>query len=186
PVWGDWQIFANRMRVFVNPYAPSEIWAGGQGAIENGFLVYIKEEEEQNQWNGLVPNPTVVKKVVFDKQSPQGIYVGWEGELAKTTDNGATWKTLIDRHEEAHFFMGIGISQNDPNLVFAGKWIKIEDPQPLELYYSQDKGNTWKTMNFPGVDFGGVYDLIVKSESDRERIFVGLDKGGVYEIIMSR
>lgn len=186
PIWGDWQTFANRMRVFINPYAPDEIWAGGQGGIENGFLVYIKGGEEQQVWTDLVPNPTVVKKVVFDNKSPQGIYVGWEGELAKTTDKGATWQTLFDRHEDSHFFMGIGISQNDPDLVFAGKWIKIEDKQPLELYYSQDNGNTWETKNFPGVDFGGVQDLIVKSESGRERIFVGLDKGGVYEIIMSR
>jgi hypothetical protein len=44
----------------------------------------------------------------------------------------------------------------------------------------------WKTKNFPEADIGGVQDLIVKSESVRERIFFGLDEGGVYEIIMRR
>ncbi len=184
PIWGDWKIFGNRMRMAINPYAADEIWAGGQGAIENGFLVYLKGEEEVGFWNGLVPNPTVVKEIVFDNLTPQAIYVGWEGELAKTTDKGATWQTLIDKHEEAHFFMGIGISQTDQNLVFSGKWIKTEDEQPLELFYSFDRGNNWNTEKFPGVRFGGVQDLIVKSESGRERIFLGLDKGGVYEINM--
>lgn len=153
-------------------------------SIENGFLVYLKGEKEVNSWNDLVPNPTVVKKIVFDNLTPQTIYVGWEGELAKTTDKGASWKTLIDRHEEAHFFMGIALSQIDQNLVFTGKWIKTDGEQPLELFYSFDKGNNWKTESFPEVSFGGIQDLIVKSESGKERIFVGLDKGGVYEIII--
>src|SRR5690606_8015541 len=107
-VWGDWQMFSNRLRMAINPLAPDEIWAGGQGAMEDGYLVYLKEETEQQFWNDLVPNPTVVKEIVFDNLNPQTIYVGWEGEIAKTTDKGASWETLIDRHEEAHFFMGIG------------------------------------------------------------------------------
>ncbi|WP_114750022.1 WD40/YVTN/BNR-like repeat-containing protein [Pleomorphovibrio marinus] len=186
PIWGDFDMFANRMKVFVNPAQPTDIWAGGQGGMENGYLIHLSDEEEINYWNDLVPNPTTVKKVAFDTQTPQGIYVGWEGELARTTDDGQTWETLIDRHEEAHFFFGVGFSSTNPNLVFAGKWEKTDGPQPLELFYSLDKGDTWEVKSFPGVTYGGIHDLIVKTESGKERVFVGLDKGGVYEIVMNR
>jgi len=186
PIWGDFDMFANRMRVFINSTKPSDVWTGGQGGIENGYLVHLRNEEEVNFWNDLVPNPTTVKKVAFDTQTPQGIYVGWEGELARTTNEGQTWETLIDRHEESHFFFGIGFSTADPNLIFTGKWEKTDGPQPLELFYSKDKGSSWKVKNFPEVTYGGIHDLIVKTESGKERIFVGLDKGGVYEIVMHR
>ena len=186
PIWGDFDLFANRIRSFINPTKPNDIWAGGQGGIENGYLIHLRNEQEINAWNDLVPNPTTVKKVAFDTHTPQGIYVGWEGELARTTNEGQTWETLIDRHEESHFFFGIGFSTADPNLIFTGKWEKTDGPQPLELFYSIDKGVTWKVKNFPDVTYGGIQDLIVKTESGRERIFVGLDKGGVYEIVMHR
>jgi len=186
PIWGDFDMFANRMRAFINPPKPNDVWTGGQGAIENGYLVHLRNEEEINFWNDLVPNPTTVKKVAFDSHTPQGIYVGWEGELSRTTDEGQTWEMLIDRHEESHFFFGIGFSTANPQLVVAGKWAKTDEPQPLELFYSLDRGNTWKVKDFPQVAYGGIHDLIVKSESGKERIFVGLDKGGVYEIVMNR
>ncbi|WP_158858829.1 hypothetical protein [Lunatibacter salilacus] len=186
PVWGDFDMFANRMRSFINPAKPNDIWAGGQGGIENGYLIHLRDEEEVNFWNDLVPNPTTVKKVAFDTKTPQGIYVGWEGELSRTTNEGQTWETLIDRHEESHFFFGIGFSTADPNLIFTGKWEKTDEPQPLELFYSLDKGNTWEVKNFPQVSYGGIHDLLVKTEAGKERIFVGLDKGGVYEIVMNR
>jgi hypothetical protein len=186
PIWGDFDMFANRMRAFINPVKPNDIWAGGQGGIENGYLIHLRNEQEVGFWNSLVPNPTTVKKVVFDTQTPQGIYVGWEGELSRTTNEGQTWETLIDRHEESHFFFGIGFSTADPNLVIAGKWEKTDGPQPLELFYSFDKGNTWEVKNFPEVTYGGIQDLIVKTEAGKERIFVGLDKGGVYEIVLHR
>jgi hypothetical protein len=182
PIWGDWQMFANFGNAFVNPLMPDEIWLGGQGGMENGYLVHLKNEEVVQEWYDLVPNPTVVKKIVFDNLNSQNIYVGWEGELSKTTDNGQTWETLIDSHEESHFFMGIGISGQDPNLVYTAKWIKTPEKQPLELSYSKDQGNTWTTKTFPGVGYGGVFDMIVVTEGGTDRIFVGLDKGGVYEI----
>lgn len=182
PIWGDWHMFSNYGRAFVNPVQPDEIWLGGQGGIENGYLVHLKNESVINEWNDLVPNPTVVKKVAFDKLSPQTIYVGWEGELSKTSDNGQTWETLIEKHEEAHFFMGIGISDQDQKLIYTGKWAKTPEPQPLELSYSKDQGKTWTTKTFPGINYGGVFDMILVTEGNTDRIFVGLDKGGVYEI----
>ncbi|MCC5937461.1 MAG: hypothetical protein JJU34_09275 [Lunatimonas sp.] len=186
PVWGDFDMFANRMRVFINPQLPNELWAGGQGAIENGYLVHLKNGQEEGFWNTLVPNPTTVKKVAFDKQTPQSIYVGWEGELSRSQNNGQSWQKLIDRHEESHFFFGIGVSTQNPEVVVAGKWAKTDEPQPLELMYSTNKGQSWTEVAFSSVQFGGILDLVLVSRPAGERIFVGLDKGGVYEIKWNR
>ncbi len=185
PIWGEWQIFANSsMTVAINPLNTNQIWAGGQGPIENGYLLKLEDEIEQNLWSDMVPNPTIVKEIIFDTINPQTIYVGFEGALLKIQDNGATWQTLIDRHEEAHFFMGIGLSGNNPNVVYAGKWIKTDAMQPLELYVSKDKGASWDEIEFEGVDFGGVFDMKIKTEPTKERIFLALDKGGVVEIVI--
>lgn len=186
PIWGEYNLLANGMSAFINPSKPTDLWSGGQGGIENGFLIHLRDEQLIDRWNDLVPNPTTVKKIVFDNQNPQAIYVGWEGELSRTLDEGSSWKTLIDRHEESHFFFGVGVSEANPDLVFAGKWIKTDEPQSLELYYSNDRGETWETEAFPDVTFGGIQDMVVKTEGNTERIFVGLDKGGVYEIVMNR
>lgn len=185
PIWGGWDYIGTGMMVELNPQKPADIWFGGQGGIENGYLVHWQDEAVQNEWNDLVPNPTVPKAIVFDNNTPQNIYVGWEGELNRTSDSGKTWETLIDRHEEAHFFFGVGVSDSNPDLVFAGKWIKGAEQQPLTLYYSQNGGDTWEESTYADEDQGGIFDLKVISTEGTERIFLALDKGGVYEVIMN-
>jgi len=183
PVWGEWGMAGTAdMILKVNPKKPDEFWAGGQGNIENGFLVRVTGNEETGYWDDLVPNPTVVKELVFDRENPQTMYVGWEGALTKTVDNGTTWTTLIDRVETKDFYFGIGISTQDPNIVFAGKWLKGGVSQPLEISYSKDKGETWESHSFPHITNGGILDLKVIRQGNLDRIFVGLDKGGIVEL----
>lgn len=185
PIWGDWQQFARPTSALaINPLIPDEIWLGGQGAIENGYLVHLENGIEKNRWVDLVPNPTTVKKIVFDTQNPQSIYFGFEGALLKTSTNGQSWQTLIDEHESARFFNGINVSELDNNKVFATGWLKGGEPQPLILYYSTDKGLTWNQDVFTAEPFGGVEDMLLKTDGNKERLFLALDKGGVYEVIV--
>lgn len=182
-LWGGWDMTAQpSMNIAANPAIPDELWVGGQGSIENGYLVRLKNGQEQDAWFDLVPNPTVVKEIVFDAENPQSVYVGWEGELSKSTDNGKTWKTLINRHEEAHFFFGIGISPRSSKLIYSGKWIKAAETQKLEIFCSQDGGENWQITEFPQITQGGVYDLKVIRDGDLDRIFVGLFRGGIVEM----
>ncbi|MBA4299306.1 MAG: hypothetical protein C0433_04240 [Cyclobacterium sp.] len=185
PIWGEWGMVAQpSMNMALNPVLPNELWVGGQGPIENGYLVHLKNDREEKSWNDLVPNPTVVKEIVIDRDNPQTIYVGWEGELSKTTDNGKTWKTLIDRHAESHFFFGIGISPGNSNIIYAAKWKKAMERQILEIYHSKDKGLTWETTAFPQIAQGGVWDLRVIRSGNQDRLYLGLDKGGIAEVIV--
>jgi photosystem II stability/assembly factor-like uncharacterized protein len=183
-LWGEWGAFASGTSVAeINPAKQTDLWFGGQGAIENGYLGVLRNETLLNEWFDLVPNPTVAVKVAFDRQAKQTIYVGFEGALIKTT-NENTWREVINGSKEGmRFFYGIDISANHQQRVFSGGWLKGEETQPLVLYYSTNAGETWRSQTLEAEQSGGIYSLKVVSESDRERIFVGLDKGGVYEII---
>lgn len=188
PIWGDWDMTGSPagMKIKVNPLNTKELWGGGQGGIENGFLFKLEENEQAGYWDNLVPNPSIVKEIVFDRQTPQSIYVGWEGELSKSIDNGKTWTTLIEKHEEGQFFFGIGVSPNDPNVVFAGKWVKGGMPQNLEIFYSTDKGENWESVVFPHITHGGIWDLKVIDQAGKDKIFLGLDKGGIVELTFKK
>ncbi len=183
PIWGDWEQFAKATSaVAINPMLPSEMWLGGQGGIEDGYLVRLVNEVEKNRWSDLVPNPTTVKKIVFDKETPQTIYVGFEGALMSTSTNGQAWETLIDELESSKFFHGITISELDNNKIYASGWLKGGEPQLLLLYYSTDKGVTWNQEIFEDESFGGVKAMVLVADGNQDRLFLGLDKGGVYEV----
>lgn len=183
PIWGDWEQFAKATSgLAINPLISNEMWLGGQGGIEDGYLVRLENEVEKNRWIDLVANPTTVKKIIFDTQNPQSIYVGFEGGLLKTLNNGQSWETLIDELESSKFFFGITISELDDNKVFASGWLKGGEPQPLVLYYSENKGLTWNQDVFTQEPFGGVKDMLLQKVGNTERLFLALDKGGVYEV----
>lgn len=179
PVWGDWGGFATGVSTVEVCPQTDAVWAGGQGAIENGFLLYSDDESEWTSWTDLVPNPTVVKEIAF--ADADKLYVGFEGALLRTSDKGSTWKTLIES-EDNRFFFGIALRKDHPEHVFSGGWLKTPDAQPLILYHSSNGGDTWQTFGYATEQFGGIYDMISISEPGRERIFVGLYKGGIYEV----
>lgn len=181
PIYGSWGGFATGMSVVeINPNNPSEIWAGGQGAIENGFLIRSENESDWDTWSDLVENPTVVKEITFTPGDAQRLFVGFEGALLKTSDGGETWQTLIDS-EENRFFFGIGLGA-DNDRVYAGGWLKRPEPQPLTLMLSADGGTRWEEHTFPGESYGGILELQVRSDEVYDVIYLGLDKGGVYEV----
>lgn len=187
PVWGDWGGFGTGTSVVsINPSDADHVWAGGQGGIENGYLLHSENETEWDEWYDLVENPTVVKEIVFDANNPEHVYAGFEGALMRTKNNGSSWETLIDS-EENRFFFGIGLTHFDSDRIYTAGWLKrFDDPQPLKLFYSNDHGTTWKTLDFADEDFGGVYDLKIIPGEDQDRIFLGLYKGGVYEVTVPR
>lgn len=182
PVYGSWSGFATGVSVVVvNPHATSEIWAGGQGAIENGFLIRSKNESDWDTWNDLVDNPTVVKEITFADSNKDQVFVGFEGALLKTTDGGDSWQTLIES-EQNRFYFGICLQQGNPNRIYAGGWLKTPDPQPLALSVSSNGGQTWEEFEFPNETYGGILEMQMKSDGDTDMLFLGLDKGGVYQI----
>lgn len=185
PIYGQWGTFGTGISVVAfNKNATEEIWAGGQGAIENGFVIRSVNETEWDQWTDLVENPTVVKEITFTPGNKDRIFVGWEGALLRTGDSGQTWQTLIDS-EENKFFFGICTDDENPDLIYAGGWIKTPDPQPMILLISRTRGDSWEEFQFPGEAYGGILDMQIRHEEGKDILYLGLDKGGVYEVTVN-
>ena len=183
-IWGDWGGFASGTSVAeINPFRQSDLWYGGQGGIENGFVGFLRNEQPEKQWDDLVDNPTVAVEVAFTNQGSENIFVGFEGALMKTSNNGEEWKQVIDGHENGlRFFYGVDNSDSRENYVYAGGWLKGMEQQSLVLYSSTDSGQTWDEKTFDDEHSGGIFTMKVISDGNHDRVFVGLDGGGVYEI----
>jgi hypothetical protein len=183
-IWGSWGGFASGTSIAeLNPFKPTDLWYGGQGGIENGYLGYLRNEQPFKQWDDLVDNPTVAVEVEFTKPGSENIFVGFEGALMKTSNNGDNWKQVIDGHMNGlRFFYGIAKNDDNENHVYAGGWLKGMERQSLVLYSSIDAGETWQTTTFDEEQSGGIFTMKVFTDGGRDKIFVGLDGGGVYEI----
>ena len=182
-VWGNWGGFASGTSVAeINPFHQTDLWYGGQGGIENGYLGFLRNEQPAKQWDDLVDNPTVAVELAFANHGNH-IFAGFEGALMKTSNNGDTWKQVIDGHTNGlRFFYGIQTSNSRQGHVYAGGWLKGVDEQELIIYVSRDSGDSWEPKNFADEKSGGIYSMKVISQGGRDKVFVGLDGGGVYEM----
>lgn len=183
-IFGTWGALTTGISVVtVNPDGAKEIWAGGQGSIENGFLLRSENESNWDEWADLVENPSTVKEITFGEKGPDHIFVGFEGALLETEDGGETWQALIDS-DEGKFFFGICTSESGPEQFYAGGWLKTSDPQPLKLHITSDGGETFKEEIYESEPYGGIWEMVIKSDgtSGKDVLYLGLDKGGVYEV----
>jgi hypothetical protein len=182
-IYGSWGSLITGISVVrVNPEGSKEIWAGGQGSIENGFLLRSDNETDWDVWDDLVDNPTTVKEITFGEKGPDHIFVGFEGALLETEDGGETWNTLIDS-DEGRFFFGICTSDSDPDRFYTGGWVKTPDPQPLKLFITSDGGETFKEEIHESEPYGGIWEMVIDyGVSGKDVLYLGLDKGGVYEV----
>jgi photosystem II stability/assembly factor-like uncharacterized protein len=138
------------------------------------------------QWFDLVEAPSVTKDAAFHPTRPGEVYIGFEGGLLKTPNNGQTWETLISS-EENRFFFGIGIREANPAVMYAAGWLKrFDEPQPFIIFTTQDGGKNWQEHTFGDEDFGGVFDLELLSEGGKDKLYLGLYKGGIYEVVFNQ
>ncbi len=188
PLFGNWQAFTTGMDfVKLSPHDPESIWVGGQNAIEQGYVLYSANGGTSwEQWFDLVEAPSVAKEAAFHPSKPGEVYLGFEGGLLKTPDNGNTWETLIDS-EENRFFFGIGIRQSNPSVMYAAGWLKrYDEPQTLIIFTTKDGGQNWHQYTYEEEDFGGVYDLVMLTEGGQDKLYLGLYKGGIYEVVFNQ
>jgi len=183
---GDWEGFGSGLDIIrVNPNDNSELWSGGQNAIETGIILY-SEDNGQNwtQKSALIESPSVLKELAFHPTDQDVIYAGWEGGITKTTDGGENW-TVIRESTDNRFFFGLDLLDSNPDVIYAGGWLKrFDEPQPLILYRSEDAGETWESFEYQAKDFGGIQELIISSNESELNIYLGLYKGGVMKVKM--
>lgn len=182
-VYGAWGSMSTGLSFVEINELTEDIWAGGQNAIE-GFKLYRVNTNDTVEWNTLLPSPSVAKDIAFHPVNTNEVLIGAEGGIIKTIDNGATWASIKENHEDARFYFGIDYDLIDPNVIYAAGWLKnFSDPQPLILNISRDKGDTWEEHKYPDLNLmGGVYDMLMVNNTQHVILYMGLYKGGVFKV----
>ena len=189
PIFGDFGYLASGLGDVHVDDRDGEIWAGGQGAIENVVLLRSADDGATwDQWPGLIGPPSTLKDIAFHPTDAAVVFAGFEEGLMRTQDDGATWSLVVDRHEDAKFFFGVEVDGAAPDTVYAGGWLKqYEIPQPMVLHISDDGGDTWTDFEGPA-DFGGIWDMIQvdRPADEPAELIVALQRGGVYRVRIER
>lgn len=146
-----------------HPTNPDVIWVGVQGdPWKNSFARGLyKSSDGGKSWNQTlyVNDSTGVVDLKYDVNDPDILYLSmWDFQhspwflrsggsgcgLYKSTDGGETWKRLETGLPKVVGKMGIAVSQDDSNRVYA-----IIEAAEAEagLYRSNDAGNSWALVN---------------------------------------
>lgn len=184
---GFWQAFATGLQALTISPDRTNIWYGGQGAIENLVLTRYQissgiSTNLSDKTTHLLPSPSVVKNIIFDPTNSQRIFVCAEGGIIQSTDDGETWQAfLLDNDHRFYFDMAADPTQQ--GRFFTAGWSKTKEAQPLTLDVSIDDGQNWTSYSHPdNTLYGGVYSILSRIENDKPVVYLGTFKGGVIRV----
>ncbi|WP_049629116.1 hypothetical protein [Cellvibrio sp. pealriver] len=181
---GMWHGFGQRKTIVKRNPATNEIWFGGQNAFEQLVLnVYSLDTKELRSYRDLLPNPSVIYGIQFDRARPDWVMVSGEGGVLASSNRGANWTTLIG-DVDYRFYFDVAIDPLTPATFYTAGWDKNWDtPQPLIFEVSNDGGQRWKKYrhNDPTL-FGGVRSMIAVVEDGKTRVYLGLYRGGIMKV----
>ncbi|MDQ6768978.1 MAG: hypothetical protein M3Z54_03210 [Gemmatimonadota bacterium] len=179
-VWGDWASYGPGTHfVETVPGRPDVVWAGGESASAQAFLVVSTNQAEG--WRSVSPvmGDNAAYSAAMDPTNPAIVYVGVEGRVLKTTDGGRAWAAILS-HTGYPYFYGVAISGSRPATVYAAGAINTGLPQGLILYRSDDGGASWSESVEGTMQRGGIRDLLLWSDGRTDRLFLAT-ADGVYE-----
>jgi len=179
---GDWNMLAQPNSALALTPERSQIWWGGQGAIENGVLFSYRLADGHTQaFSELLPDPSVYYNVRFANNA---VYACGEGGIVMTTNNGASWTSLLPEANH-RFYFDVAIDPNRNGRLYTAGWNKsFSEPQPLILQWSDDAGQSWQSLQYQGVAdlFGGVRSMLLVQQQQQSYLYLGLYKGGMMKV----
>ncbi len=183
---GDWQGFGQAKSALAYNSANNEIWFGGQGGIENPVLLQVAlDDGSAKNHPDLMPAPASIYAVRFAPDNHNSVYVSGEGGVVHSSDNGASWRTLLG-DVDYRFYFDIAIDPAQPQRLFTAGWNKkFDEPQPLIIEWSEDAGVSWQHYQYPADAsfFGGVRSMLLVQEQQRNVLYLGLWKGGIMRVV---
>ncbi|MBN4081442.1 T9SS type A sorting domain-containing protein [Caldithrix abyssi] len=181
-VWGQWDwIGMGTHFVKIDPAMPNIVWAGGESAIFQPYV--LKSTDSGENWQEMwidAGGDNACYTIAIDPSNSNVAYVGMEGRIIKTTNGGDDWDTVFAPDNYPYFF-GIAVSSLMPSHIYAAGLLNISDPQDLELYQSQDGGSSWSSLvqGTPGQK--GVLDLLLVSNNNFDELYFVTIGSGVYK-----
>ncbi|WP_258807626.1 hypothetical protein [Pseudidiomarina sp. CB1] len=181
---GRWDAFATGLNLLRIDPIGNAIWYGGQGAIENGFLVrYDRDTQEQQRWDDLLPNPSSFKGGLIHPTDQQLVLFSGEGGIVRSTDHGGNW-TLPLGDVNHRFYFDIVLA--DSGVLYTAGYDKGSPTQNLIVECSSDNGFSWHRNDFSeATSRGGVKSLMLVDEVGTTKLYLGLWENGIKSVDLS-
>lgn len=120
----------------VHPNDPRTIFAGVSG---DGLY---KSTDKGASWKLLTRQSLLYLQI--DRDSPTTMYAKYNSEILKTSDGGATWKSVQPVDGDA-YIETLVLNPGATNVIYAGIW--HDDPAKVGVYRSSDAGVSWLRTN---------------------------------------
>ncbi|HYP52917.1 MAG TPA: hypothetical protein VEQ42_05220, partial [Pyrinomonadaceae bacterium] len=200
--------------VVLDPKNPLTVWVGtgennSQRSVSYGDGVY-RSDDGGKTWRNLgLKASEHISKIVIDPRDSNTVYVAAQGPLwgpggdrglYKTTDNGKTWKKILEISENTGV-TDVVQDPNNPDTLYASAyqrrrhvWTLINGGPESAIHKSTDGGATWTRLRagLPTVDMGriglaispvdtNVIYATVEAADRRGGIYRSSDRGGSWE-----
>jgi hypothetical protein len=162
---------ANFDRVKWQPNREGVVWYFGETSI---FAPYLGRAKDYGLspvgcpidfYKIGVPHDNAVYDIGFDAIDPYTVYVGMQGAVIKSTDDGCTWIVPLFTNPQGGFFRAIEGHPHIHNMVyFAGG---------KTLYYSRDGGQDLQIVDSPN----DTQILSMVYDDRTESLFIGTETG---------
>lgn len=200
--------------IALDPKNPLTIWVGtgennSQRSVSYGSGLYRSDDGGKTWTNVGLKTSEHIGRIAIDPKDSNTVYVAAQGPLwgpggdrglFKTTDNGKTWKNILNISENTGV-TEIVIDPQNPETLYAASyqrrrhmWTLIDGGPQSAIYKSTDAGATWNKLKagLPTTDLGRVGLAIspvnsnviyatVEAADRKGGIFRSNDRGGSWE-----
>ncbi len=200
--------------IALDPRNPLTVWVGtgennSQRSVSYGNGLYRSDDGGKTWKNVGLKTSEHIGRIAIDPKDSNTVYVaaqgplwgpGGERGLFKTTDNGKTWKNILNISENTGV-TDVVIDPQNPETIYAASyqrrrhmWTLIDGGPESAIYKSTDSGATWSKLRagLPTTEMGRVGLAIspvnsnviyatVEAADRKGGIFRSNDRGGSWE-----
>jgi photosystem II stability/assembly factor-like uncharacterized protein len=175
-VWGAWTNGGLGVHAIApDPREGSRVFAGGESGFFQPFLLR-STDSGQSFAELAVPASGDNAHYSITIGSDNCVFSGMEGRIVRSPNGGDTWEAVVAPDERLYFF-GLGLSPNNPAIVYAAGSLNQTGTQDLRLYVSTDRGDSWMTLRAQTVVQAGTLSLAVRVEAGVETVYMGTGSG---------
>lgn len=181
---GQWDSFGTGLSLLRIDPVDEVIWYGGQGAIENGFLVrYETTTTESQRWDDLLPNPSTFKGGLVHPTDHSLLLFSGEGGIVRSDDNGSSWTRPLGDVDHRFYF---DVVLSEAGALYTARYDKGAPTQELVVECSTDNGRTWKANDLSEeTSYGGVKSLLLVETAGITELYLGLWENGIKSVALS-
>jgi uncharacterized repeat protein (TIGR01451 family) len=158
---------------------PSTLYASGHipgSAIEWGIY---RSSDGGATWAAASPPQTrPILSVTVDPNDAQTVYAGFDSELRKTTNGGATWTTLNSNSGTplCCSFLGVAFDPSNRNVFYV---------QHSMIFRTVDGGASWENVSAPRYGVWAATGTLALDAMNASRLLVGWSELGVRELTIA-